>query len=94
MYPSSYEGFGLPILEAMGCKTPVITSNTSSIPEVANDSAVLIDPFDKSALSEAMLKLLNSPSLLAEYGEKGYKIVLTLLGVILPNLLLQLTMTY
>ena len=73
VYPSSYEGFGLPILEAMSCQTPVITSNTSSIPEVANNSAILIDPFDKSALSEAMLRVLNSPSLLAEYGEKGYK---------------------
>ena len=73
VYPSSYEGFGLPILEAMSCQTPVITSNTSSMPEVANNSAILIDPFDKSALSEAMLRVLNSPSLLAEYGEKGYK---------------------
>lgn len=73
VYPSSYEGFGLPILEAMNCKTPVITSNNSSIPEVANDCAVLINSESKSDLSEAMLRLLNSPSLLEEYAEKGYK---------------------
>lgn len=73
VYPSSYEGFGLPILEAMNCKAPVLSSNTTSIPEVANNSAFLIDPQEKTALSEAMLLLLNSPSLLEEYSEKGYK---------------------
>lgn len=73
VYPSKYEGFGLPILEAMSCKTPVITSNISSIPEVANDAALLINPYDTSELSEAMIYLLNNDSLLEEYSEKGYK---------------------
>lgn len=73
VYPSLYEGFGLPPLEAMSCKTPVITSNLTSIPEVTNDCAVLIDPFNKDELASAILSLLNSPSLLEEYSEKGYK---------------------
>ena len=57
----------------MSCKTPVITSNLTSIPEVTNDCAVLIDPFNKDELASAILSLLNSPSLLEEYSEKGYK---------------------
>lgn len=57
VYPSLYEGFGLPILEAMGCGTPVITSNLSSMPEVAGDAALLVDPRSESELSTAMLQL-------------------------------------
>lgn len=74
VYPSLYEGFGLPILEAMSCKTPVITTNCSSIPEVAkNNSALLIDDINVDSLSSSMLTLLNSDSLLSEYAEKGYQ---------------------
>ena len=72
VYPSLYEGFGLPPLEAMSCATPVITSNLTSIPEVTKDCAVLIDPFNKDELAYSILNLLNSESLLQEYGEKGY----------------------
>lgn len=72
IYPSLYEGFGLPPLEAMSCKTPVITSNLTSIPEVTNDCAILINPFDKDELASSILTLLNSDSLLQEYSEKGY----------------------
>lgn len=72
IYPSLYEGFGLPPLEAMSCKTPVITSNLTSIPEVTKDAAILIDPFNKDDLASAILSLLNSPSLLSEYSERGY----------------------
>lgn len=72
VYPSLYEGFGLPPLEAMSCKTPVVTSNLTSIPEVTKDAAILIDPFNKDELASAILSLLNSPSMLSEYSEKGY----------------------
>lgn len=72
VYPSLYEGFGLPPLEAMSCATPVITSNLTSIPEVTKDCAILIDPFNKDELASSILNLLNSESLLQEYGEKGY----------------------
>ena len=73
VYPSLYEGFGLPPLEAMSCKTPVITSNLTSIPEVTADAAILIDPFNKDQLKEALLKVLNSSSIKEELSEKGYK---------------------
>ena len=72
VYPSLYEGFGLPPLEAMSCATPVITSNLTSIPEVTNDCAILINPFDNDELASSILNLLNSKSLLQEYAEKGY----------------------
>ena len=72
IYPSLYEGFGLPPLEAMSCKTPVIASNLTSIPEVTKDCALLIDPFNKDELSSAILDVLNSPSLKEELSEKGY----------------------
>lgn len=73
VYPSLYEGFGLPPLEAMSCATPVITSNLTSIPEVTKDCAILIDPFNKDELASSILNLLNSESLLQEYSQKGYK---------------------
>jgi len=58
VYPSLYEGFGLPVLEAMACGTPVVTSNVSSLPEVAGDAAVLLDdPLDAEALGWAMQRL-------------------------------------
>lgn len=73
VYPSLYEGFGLPPLEAMSCKTPVITSNTTSIPEVTGDCSLLIDPNDVESLSTSLLKLLNSNDLKEELSKKGYK---------------------
>ena len=72
VYPSLYEGFGLPPLEAMSCSTPVITSNLTSIPEVTNDCAMLINPLYNDELSSSMINLLNSDSLLQEYSQKGY----------------------
>lgn len=58
VFPSLYEGFGLPPLEAMACGTPVVTSNVSSLPEVVGDAALLVDPLDVAALAEAMQRVL------------------------------------
>jgi len=63
VYPSLYEGFGLPVLEAMACATPVVTSNTSSMPEVAGTAARLIDPLDEGQLTEALEEILGSSDL-------------------------------
>jgi glycosyltransferase involved in cell wall biosynthesis len=59
VYPSYFEGFGLPILEAMKCGAPVIAGNRTSIPEVAGEAALLFDPFDTSSLVEALKRVLN-----------------------------------
>ncbi|MGI6065083.1 MAG: glycosyltransferase family 4 protein [Bacillota bacterium] len=61
VYPSFYEGFGLPPLEAMSCATPTIVANTSSLPEVVGKSAVLFNPYDTLDLAEKMLKILLEP---------------------------------
>lgn len=71
VYPSVYEGFGLPPLEAMACGTPVITSNVSSLPEVVGDAAVLVDPYDIDALSSAMVRVLSDATLRDTLREKG-----------------------
>lgn len=71
VYPSLYEGFGLPPLEAMACGTPVIVSNRSSLPEVVGDAGILIDPEDTDGIAEAMEKILQQPSLRKELSEKG-----------------------
>ena len=73
IYPSFYEGFGLPPLEAMSCKAPVITSNVTSIPEVTCGSAILINPYDENELADALVKLLNNKDLREELSKKGYK---------------------
>ncbi len=72
VYPSLYEGFGLPPLEAMSCMCPVITSNTSSIPEVTNSSAMLINPLDKDDLSNSIIKMINDTDIRNHYGLLGY----------------------
>lgn len=61
IYPSAYEGFGLPVLEAMACGTPVITSNVSSMPEIVGEAGVLIAPNNTHALAQAMVELINDP---------------------------------
>lgn len=70
-FPSLYEGFGLPVLEAMACGTPVVTSNTSSLPEVAGDAAILVDPRDVEQIANAMWLVLSQPDLAAALREKG-----------------------
>ena len=69
--PSLYEGFGFPILEGMAAGTPVVASNTSSLPEVAGDAAILIPPTDTRALADAIGQVLANPSLAAELRAKG-----------------------
>lgn len=71
VYPSHYEGFGLPVLEAMTLGAPVITSNTSSLPEVAGDAAILINPDDSMQLAEAILQVISDSKLSKELVEKG-----------------------
>ncbi|HLT06538.1 MAG TPA: glycosyltransferase family 1 protein [Cyclobacteriaceae bacterium] len=71
LYISIRESFGLPILEAMACGCPVITSNTSSMPEVAGDAACLVDPTDDRAISQAMKELIKNPDLRKDLVAKG-----------------------
>ncbi len=71
VFPSLYEGFGLPVLEAMACGTPVVCSNTSSLPEVAGDAALLVPPADVRALAEAMERVLTDEHLWARMGSRG-----------------------
>jgi glycosyltransferase involved in cell wall biosynthesis len=75
VFPSQYEGFGLPVLEAMARRTPVIASNRSSIPEVARGAAILVDPDDTEGMRDAMRRLAAEPSLRAELIERGAEVV-------------------
>jgi glycosyltransferase involved in cell wall biosynthesis len=71
VFPSLYEGFGLPVLEAMACGTPVITSNVSSLPEVAGNAALLVDPYNVDELADAMRRILSDPALAADLRARG-----------------------
>ncbi len=73
VYPSLYEGFGIPVLEAGACGVPVITSNTSSLPEVAGDAAILVDPHDVDAIADAMDRVLTDDALRAELVRRGHE---------------------
>ncbi|MFC1959428.1 glycosyltransferase family 4 protein [Chloroflexota bacterium] len=72
-YVSLYEGFGLPVLEAMACGTPVIASNLSSIPEVAGNAALLVDPTDSAAIATAIQTVLDKPMLQKQLIDSGYQ---------------------
>jgi glycosyltransferase involved in cell wall biosynthesis len=71
LLPSLAEGFGLTALEAMACGTPVVTSNTSSLPEVVGDAALLVDPLDTGGLAEAIERLFADDRLAKELSERG-----------------------
>lgn len=73
LYPSLRESFGLPLLEAMACGVPVITANTSSMPEVAADAALFVDPLDYHQIKDQMITILNDSELAFQLKEKGLK---------------------
>ena len=72
-YPSLYEGFGLPVLEAMACEAAVITSNLSSLPEVAGQSAILVDPTSVEEIASAIQMLCTQPELRFDLIQKGQR---------------------
>ena len=72
-YPSYFEGFGLPVLEAMQCGTPVMAGNRTSLPEVAGDAAVLFDPLDEIAIADALRELIENPDRRAALRVKGFE---------------------
>ena len=71
VFPSLYEGFGLPPLEAMASGTPVVTSNVSSLPEVAGDAAVLVDPYDPAAIADGIYRVLTDEQLRRGLRQRG-----------------------
>ena len=73
VFPSLYEGFGLPPLEAMACGTPVIASNSSSIPEVVGAGGLLVDPKDLTGWVKAMTEMIDRPALIRDLSEKGLR---------------------
>jgi glycosyltransferase involved in cell wall biosynthesis len=70
-FPTLFEGFGLPALEAMSCGAAVLTSSTTSLPEVCGDAALLVDPHDAQALSAAVVRLATDPALRRTLQQRG-----------------------
>ncbi len=73
VFPSIYEGFGLPALEAMACGTPVIVSNRSALPEIAGDAGIYVDPYDREDIAEKIVWVLDSPEVAGEYAARGIR---------------------
>jgi glycosyltransferase involved in cell wall biosynthesis len=71
LFPSLYEGFGLPVLEAMMLGTPVVTSRAASLPEIAGDAALLVDPYDADDIAGAITTIVNDGDLRAELSRRG-----------------------
>jgi glycosyltransferase involved in cell wall biosynthesis len=73
MFVSLAEGFGIPLLEAMRCGCPVITSTETSLPEIAGDAALLVNPHDTEAIRDAMRRLIEEPELRETLRQKGFE---------------------
>ena len=73
VFPSLYEGFGLPPLEAMVFGCPTITSNAASLPEICGDATIYFDPYDIDEITDSMMQIMGSATLRAKMVEKGYK---------------------
>ena len=73
VFPSLHEGFGVPVLEAMACGTPVLTSNISALPEVAGDAAILVDPYSVESIANGILAILSDEKLRYRLIEKGFE---------------------
>jgi len=71
VFPSLYEGFGLPVLEAMTLGTPVVTSREASLPEIAGDASLLVDPYDADDIARAITTIVNDADLRAELSRRG-----------------------
>lgn len=73
LFPTLYEGFGIPVIEAQSCGTPVLTSNVSSLPEVGGDAAIYIDPYNEEDICAGIVKIVGDTVLAQELQEKGYE---------------------
>lgn len=73
LFPTLYEGFGIPVLEAQRCGTPVLTSNTSSLPEVGGDGALYVDPYDVADMAHGIQRILEDTALAASIADNGYR---------------------
>jgi glycosyltransferase involved in cell wall biosynthesis len=73
IFPSLYEGFGLPVLEAFSCGCPIMLSNTSSLPEIGGNAAIYFDPYDSTSLSETLEHLISDDTLRLQLVQKGYE---------------------
>jgi len=73
VFPSLYEGFGYPVLEGMACGTPVVTSNVSSLPEVAGDAALMVNPYDVDAITNAIRSIITDSELRKTLTERGFE---------------------
>lgn len=72
VYPSLYEGFGIPVLEAMACGIPVLTSNSTSLPEISGGAACLVDPYDVESIASGLRRILTDPPYRADLVERGF----------------------
>jgi glycosyltransferase involved in cell wall biosynthesis len=71
VFPSLYEGFGIPVVEAMSCGTPVVTANTTSLPEVCGDAAVFVNPEDVDSIADGMRQIVEDDRLRATLRQRG-----------------------